>query len=284
MSKVFPIEITNFKIDGGAMFGVVPKILWGKHYPADENNLCNWALRSLLVDDGERVILIDNGFGDKQSEKFMRRYHLNNFKGIDAALAEHGYTTDDITDMVITHLHHDHAGGGVKFNRDKTGYELTFRNARYWVSREHWNWAVNPNQREKDSFLNENLIPMEESGQLHFIEKNGELFPGFDVRIYNGHTLGQVIPFVSFMDKTIVFMADLLPSVAHIPLPYIMSYDIMPMETLKEKEDFLREAAEKDYVLFFQHDLYHECCRIGEAPKGYRAKETFTLKELISSN
>lgn len=284
MKKLFPVEITNFKIDGGAMFGVVPKVLWEKHYPADENNLCNWALRSLLIDDGERVILIDNGFGEKQSEKFMSRFHLNNYKGIHTALSEIGYAAEDVTDMIITHLHYDHCGGGVQFNKEKTGYELTFKNARYWVSREQWDWALNPNQREKDSFLKENLMPMLESGQLHLIEKSGELFPGFEVRLYHGHTLGQVIPFIQFNGSTIVFMADLLPSLAHIPLPYIMSYDIMPMETLKEKESFLREAAENNFVLFFQHDLYNECCTIQEGIKGYRSKDVFTLKEFLSKN
>lgn len=266
------------------MFGVVPKVLWERHYPADENNLCNWALRSLLIDDGERLIMIDNGFGEKQSEKFMSRFHLNNYRGIDGTLSEHGYTTDDITDMVITHLHYDHCGGGVKFNKDKTGYELTFKNARYWVSRSQWEWAMDPNQREKDSFLSENLLPMQESGQLSFIEENGELFPGFEVRIYNGHTKGQVIPFISYYGSTIVFTADLFPSVAHLPLPYIMSYDIMPMETLREKEEFLKEAAGKNYVLFFQHDLYHECCTIEMGVKGYKARETFTLQKFLSKN
>lgn len=284
MKKLFPLNITNFKIDGGSMFGVVPKVLWERHYPADENNLCNWALRSLLIDDGERVILIDNGFGEKQSEKFMSRFHLNNNKGIEASLAEYGYTTDDITDMVITHLHYDHCGGGVKLNKDKTGYELTFNNAKYWVSRSQWEWAMDPNQREKDSFLSENLLPMQESGHLNFIEENRELFPGFEVRIYNGHTKGQVIPFIKNNGSTIVFAADLFPSVAHLPLPYIMSYDIMPMETLREKEEFLKEAAEKNFVLFFQHDLYHECCTIEAGVKGYKAKETFTLKEYLSKN
>ena len=283
MKKLFPLEITNFKIDGGAMFGVVPKVLWERHYPADENNLCNWALRSLLIDDGERVILIDNGFGEKQSEKFMSRFHLNNYKGVDKTLSEAGYTAEDVTDMVITHLHYDHCGGGVKFNKEKTGYELAFKNARYWVSREQWDTAMSPNQREKDSFLKENLLPMLESGQLNFIEKSGELFPGFEVRLYSGHTVGQVIPFIKHKDSTLVFMADLLPSVAHIPLPYIMSYDIMPMETLKEKEAFLKEASENNYILFFQHDLYHECCTIEEGAKGYKAKETFTLKEFLKN-
>jgi glyoxylase-like metal-dependent hydrolase (beta-lactamase superfamily II) len=282
--KLFPVDITNFKIDGGAMFGVVPKILWEKHYPADENNLCNWALRSLLIDNGERVVLIDNGFGEKQSEKFMSRFHLNNYTGLEKSLEKIGYSTDDITDMVITHLHYDHCGGGVKYNSDRTGYELTFKNAKYWVSMDQWEAAMNPNQREKDSFLKENLLPMQESGQLHFIDNSGEIFPGLEVRLYNGHTSGQAIPFIRLNGSTLVFVADLLPSVAHIPLPYIMSYDIMPMETLKEKEAFLKEAAENNYILFLQHDLYHECCTIQEGVKGYRVKDTFTLNEYLSKN
>lgn len=282
MKKIFPLEITNFKIDGGAMFGVIPKVLWEKHYPADEKNLCNWALRSLLVDDGERIILIDNGFGEKQSEKFMSRFYLNNYKGIDAALAEIGYSPDDITDMVITHLHFDHCGGGVKFNKDKTGHELTFKKARYWVSREQWDNAIEPNYREKDTYLKENLLPMIESGQLNFIENNCELFPGFEVRLYHGHTRGQVIPFVKHNGSTLVFMADLIPSVAHLPLLYIMSYDVMPLETLKEKETFLKEAQENNYVLFFQHDLYHECCNVEAGVKGFRVKSKFNLKEYLA--
>jgi glyoxylase-like metal-dependent hydrolase (beta-lactamase superfamily II) len=277
--KLYPLNITNFKIDGGAMFGVVPKVLWEKLYPADEKNLCNWALRSLLIDTGDRRILIDNGFGDKQSEKFMSRFHLNENKGIIKALEEIGYSTDDITDMLVTHLHYDHCGGGVMRNPDGTGYEMTFKNAIYWVGKAQWESAMNPNSREKDSFLTENLIPMEESGKLRFIEKDTRILPFLHVRIYNGHTAGQLIPFIRNQDTTIVFMADLLPSTAHIPLPYIMSYDLRPTETLREKESFLKEAEMNDYVLFFQHDLYNECCTLQETPRGIRAKETFMLRE-----
>jgi glyoxylase-like metal-dependent hydrolase (beta-lactamase superfamily II) len=275
--KLFPVNISNFKIDGGAMFGVIPKVLWEKQYPADENNLCNWALRSLLIDTGDRVVLIDNGFGNKQSDKFMSRFYLNDNVGLEKALAIHGYQTTDITDMLLTHLHYDHCGGGVKLDATGTGYELTFPNARYWVGKAQWESAMNPNKREKDSFLKENLLPMEESGRLNFIEKETELFPGLNLRIYNGHTLGQLVPFITIQGSTLVFAADLFPSVAHIPLPWIMSYDIMPMVTLKEKESFLQEAEKNDYTLFFQHDLYHECCSLNMTPKGVRAKETFPL-------
>lgn len=280
--KLFAVNITNFKVDGGSMFGVVPKVLWEKRYPADENNLCNWALRSLLIDTGERVVLIDNGFGDKQSEKFLNRFHLNENRGLESALGEHGYKTTDITDMLITHLHYDHCGGGVRQADSGTGYELTFPNAVYLVSKTQWENAMNPNSREADSFLSENLMPMQESGQMKLIEKDTAIFPGLQVRIYNGHTAGQLIPFIDSGDSTIVFAADLLPSTAHIPLPYIMSYDVEPILTLREKEEFLDEAERNNYILFFQHDLYHECCTLQRTPGGIRVKETFLLSGRFS--
>ncbi len=275
--KLFPIHITNFKIDGGAMFGVVPKVLWQSKYPADEDNLCNWALRSLLIDTGERVILIDNGYGDKQDKKFFSHVYLNGGDGLEGALKKHGYSFDDITDMVLTHLHSDHCGGGVKFNDDRTGYELTFKHATYWISKPHWEWAMNPNKQEGASFLKENLLPMLESGKLKFIEENTELYPGINLRLYNGHTVGQIIPFINTGKKTVVFVADLIPSTAHIPLVWNMAYDIRPMDMLQEKEDFLNEAAEKNYTLFFQHDLYFECCTVYQTEKGVRVKDTFKL-------
>ena len=275
--KLYPIHISNFKIDGGAMFGVVPKALWQKKYPADENNLCNWALRSLLIDTGERVILIDNGYGDKQSEKFFSHVHLNGGDGLEGALKKHGYSLDDVTDMIVTHLHGDHCGGGVKYNKDRTGFELTFKNAKYWVSKPQWEWAMNPNKQEGAAFLNENLMPMLESGQLHFIEKNTELYPGIQLKLFNGHTVGQIIPFINTGEKTVVFMADLIPSTAHIPLVWNMAYDVRPMDMLEEKETFLKEAVENDYTLFFQHDLYHECAKVHKTEKGVKVKETFDL-------
>ena len=275
--KLFPIHITNFKIDGGAMFGVVPKVLWSKKYPADENNLCNWALRSLLIDTGERVILIDNGYGDKQDEKFFSHVYLNGGDGLEGALKKAGYSFDDVTDMVLTHLHTDHCGGGVKWNNDKTAYELTFKNATYWVSKPQWEWAMNANKQEKAAFLDENLLPMQESGKLKFIESNTELYPGISLRLYNGHTVGQIIPFISTEEKTLVFVADLIPSTAHIPLVWNMAYDVYPMDMLKEKEEFLDEAAENNYTLFFQHDLYNECATVHKTDKGVRVKETFNL-------
>lgn len=276
--KLYPIHITNFKIDGGAMFGVVPKALWQKKYPADENNLCNWALRSLLIDTGDRRILIDNGYGDKQDEKFFRHVHLNGGDGLDGALKKHGYTFDDITDMIITHLHTDHCGGGVKYNQDKTGFEMVFKNATYWVSKPQWEWAMNPNKQEAAAFLEENLIPMQESGQLKFVEKDTELYSGIKLRLYNGHTVGQIIPYINTGKETFVFMADLIPSTAHIPLVWNMAYDVNPMDMLKEKEYFLNEAADNNYTLFFQHDLYNECVRVHKTEKGVRVKESFELK------
>jgi len=276
--KLFPIHITNFKIDGGAMFGVVPKILWQEKYPADENNLCNWALRSLLIDTGERVILIDNGYGDKQSKKFFSHVYLNGGDGLEGALKKHGYSPDDVTDMILTHLHADHCGGGVKYNQERTGFELTFKNATYWVSRPHWEWAMNPNKQEGAAFLKENLLPMLESGNLKFIEKDTELYPGIKLRLYNGHTVGQIIPFINTGNETVVFMADLIPSTAHIPLVWNMAYDVRPMDMLQEKEDFLNEAAENDYTLFFQHDINNECAKVHKMEKGVRVKETFKLR------
>jgi len=275
--KLYPIHITNFKIDGGAMFGVVPKVMWENKYPADEKNLCNWALRSLLIDTGERVILIDNGYGDKQSEKFFSHVYLNGGDGLEGALNKSGNTFDDITDVILTHLHADHCGGGVKYNDDKSGFEMVFKNANYWVSKPHWDSAMNPNKQEGAAFLKENLIPMLESGQLKFIEKDTELYSGINLRLYNGHTVGQIIPFINTGEKTVVFMADLIPSTAHIPLVWNMAYDVRPMDMLREKEDFLNEAVEKKYTLFFQHDLYNECATVQQTEKGVRLKEVFKL-------
>ena len=277
--KLFPVHISDFKLDGGAMFGVVPKILWQKKYPCDENNYCNWALRSLLFDNGKQRIMVDNGYGDKQDEKFFSFVHLHGGLGLEGALEKYGYKPEDITDMVISHLHYDHCGGGVKNSSTGTGFEMVFPNATYWVSKQQWEWALNPNKREAASYLEENILPMQESGQLKFIEYNIELYPGFNVRLYDGHTAGQIIPFISYQDKTVVYMADLIPSSAHINLAWNMSYDVQPLITLKEKEQFLEEAYENDYILFFEHDAYNECCTIEKTKKGYRAKETFTLEE-----
>jgi glyoxylase-like metal-dependent hydrolase (beta-lactamase superfamily II) len=277
---LYPLNTGNLKLDGGAMFGVVPKIMWSKLYPCDDNNLCNWIMRCLLIVDGERKILIDTGIGTKQSEKFFSNYYLNGDSDLDKSLALHGFTVDDITDVILTHLHFDHCGDAIRWNSDKTDYIATFKNATYYIGRKQWDWATNPNNREKASFLKENILPIKEKGRLQLIDQDCELFPGISVRLFYGHTEGQVIPFINYNGKTVVFMADLLPSAAHIPLPYVMSYDTRPLITLEEKEMFLKEAVEKNFILFFEHDLYNECCTVMETEKGVRMKEAFSLVDL----
>ena len=279
--ELYPIETGNFKLDGGAMFGVVPKVLWSKVYPADENNLCNWAMRCLLVVDGDRKVLIDNGIGNKQDERWLRHYYLNGEDSLEKSLGKAGYTTDDITDVIITHMHFDHCGGSVKWNHDKTGYELTFKNATYWTSHKQFDWATHPNHREKASFLKENILPVQESGQLNLIEEEGEFIPNINFKLYDGHTNGQVIPHVKYNGKTVVFMADLMPSSAHIPIPWIMAYDTRPLQTLKDRERFYAEALENDYILFFEHDIYNEAGTIQETEKGVRIKEVGKLCDFI---
>ena len=281
--KLYSIETGNLKLDGGAMFGVVPKSLWQKVYPSDENNLCNWAMRCLLVIDGNRKILIDNGIGDKQNEDFLRHYYLNGDDTLEKSLAKFGYTPDDITDMILTHLHFDHCGGSIKYSPDKTNFELAFKNATYWASKQQYEWAINPNRREGASFLKENILPIEQSGHLKLVEKDTEIFPGIKLELFHGHTEGQIIPVIKTNGKTIAFMADLLPSTAHIPMPWVMAYDTKPLLTFKDKERFYKEAIEGDYILFFEHDIYHECCTIQETKKGVRVKETFKLKD-VSGN
>jgi glyoxylase-like metal-dependent hydrolase (beta-lactamase superfamily II) len=277
---LYPINTGNLKLDGGAMFGVVPKVMWSKLYPCDENNLCNWIMRGLLVVDGERKILIDTGIGTKQSEKFFSNYYLNGNSSLDKSLVSLGLTVDDITDVILTHLHFDHCGDAIRWNNDKTDYVPTFKNATYYISRRQWDWATHPNNREKASFLKENILPIKEKANLQLIEQDCDLFPGISVRLFYGHTDGQVIPFIRYKDKTVVYMADVLPSAAHIPLPYLMSYDTRPLITMEEKEKFLREAVEKNYILFFEHDLYHECCTLEETEKGIRMKEDFRINDL----
>lgn len=274
------IDTGYFKLDGGAMFGVVPKSLWQKTNPADEKNLCTWALRCLLIEDGDRLTLIDNGVGDKQSERFFSHYYLHGDESLERSIKNAGFSPDDITDVFMTHLHFDHCGGGVKVVGDKP--ELTFKNARYWSNKDHWKWALEPNAREKASFLKENLLPIEHSGHLNYVStQNGEHFEQFDLIFVDGHTEKQMIPKIRYRDKIIVFMADLLPSVGHIPLPYIMGYDIRPLLTLKEKDSFLNEAAENDYVLFFEHDPSNECCTVKQTEKGVRLDQVFKLEEIL---
>ncbi|MBZ0243268.1 MAG: MBL fold metallo-hydrolase [Bacteroidales bacterium] len=279
--KLIPIETGNFKLDGGAMFGVVPKVLWQKLYPADENNLCNWAMRCLLVVDGERRILIDNGIGNKQDENWLKHYYLNGDATLEKSLAEAGFKPEDITDMVITHMHFDHCGGSVNYNADKSGFELAFPNATYWTSKQQFEWATHPNRREEASFLKENILPIQESGKLKLIEEEGEYIPNITFKLYNGHTEGQLIPHINYNGKTVVFMADLMPSSAHVPMPWIMAYDTRPLETLKDKERFYAEALANDYVLFLEHDLYNEACTLHDTPKGVRVKAQGKLSEFV---
>ncbi len=279
--KLYPIETGNLKLDGGAMFGVVPKVLWQKAYPCDENNLCNWAMRCLLVVDGDRKILIDNGIGNKQDEKWLSHYYLNGEDTLENSLEKAGYRPEDITDVILTHMHFDHCGGSVAWNADKTGYQLAFPNATYWTSKQQYEWATNPNRREKASFLKENIQPIQESGHLKLIDEEGEFIPNITFKLYNGHTDGQVIPHIHANGKTVVFMADLMPSAAHIPMPWIMAYDTRPLQTLHDKERFYAEALEHNYVLFFEHDLFHEACTLTDTPKGVRVEKAGKLAEFI---
>ncbi|NLN96252.1 MAG: MBL fold metallo-hydrolase [Bacteroidales bacterium] len=276
--QLFAIETGHFKLDGGAMFGVVPKSLWSRTYPADENNLINMSMRCLLVVNGDRKILINNGMGNKNKDKNTLYFHLDDsMVNLKNSLAKHDFSMDSITDVFLTHLHFDHCGGSV--DKDENGnLFLAFPNAEFHVSRQQWEWAINPNKREKPSYPPENLLPMKE--RLNLFEKDGELFPGFKYKIYNGHTMGQAIPFISYNGKTVVFTSDVLPTSAHIPLPYIMSYDIQPLTTLEEKESLLKETIENDLVLFFEHDFYTECCTLESTAKGVKVKEKYTLAEI----
>ena len=279
--NLYTIETGYFKLDGGAMFGVVPKVLWSKTNPADSKNLCSWAMRSLLIEDGNKLILIDNGIGDKQDDKFLKHYYLHGDSSLSKSLKKLGFCFDDITDVFLTHLHFDHCGGSVKWNKDKTDYELTFKNARYWSNSLHWQWAKFPNTREKASFLKDNILPIEQSGHLFFVDKIKEGWSNFDILQVNGHTEAQMIPHIKYKDTVIVFAADLLPSIGHIPLPYVMGYDTRPLLTLSEKKDFLDKAVKHNYVIFLQHDYQNECCTLKLTDKGVRLDRTFRLQEIL---
>lgn len=277
--NVYSINTGYFKLDGGAMFGVVPKSIWNNINPADENNLCSWALRCLLIEDGNRLTLIDNGIGDKQNEKFFSHYYLHGDDSLDKSLAAHGFSKDDITDVILTHLHFDHCGGSII----REGEKLlpAFKHAVYWSNARHWKWATEPNDREKASFLIENILPIKESGQLKFIESEGQHFPdNIVIRQVFGHTEAMMLPQISYKGKTILYMADLLPSAGHIPIPYIMGYDMFPLTTLNEKKSFLLEALQNDYILFFEHDPKIECCNLQMTDKGIRMKDRFLLSEI----
>jgi glyoxylase-like metal-dependent hydrolase (beta-lactamase superfamily II) len=279
--KLYSVNTGYFKLDGGAMFGVVPKSIWNKLNPADENNMCNWAMRSLLIEDGNKLILIDNGMGDKQDEKFFGHYFLNGEDTLDRSLSKYGFNKDDITDVILTHLHFDHCGGSIKKEADKL--IPAFKNATFWSNEKHWKWATEPNDREKASFLKENILPIEQSGQLKFAEvKDGEkiITENISLKFVNGHTEAMMLPVIQYKDKTIVYMADLLPAVCHIPLPYVMAYDMFPLTTLNEKKSFLKEALENNYILFFEHDPTIECCNLQLTEKGIRQKDIFTIDEV----
>jgi glyoxylase-like metal-dependent hydrolase (beta-lactamase superfamily II) len=285
--KLYTVNTGYFKLDGGAMFGVVPKSIWNKINPSDENNMCNWALRCLLIEDGNRLILVDNGIGDKQDEKFFSYYYLHGGETLDASLAKHGFSKDDITDVFLTHLHFDHCGGSIVRERDNL--VPAFKNAIYWSNQEHWNWSVHPNEREKASFLKENILPIQGSGQLKFITTDpfsenrlGQTPFGenISIRFASGHTQAMMLPQIKYKNKTIVFMGDLLPSAGHIPLPYVMAYDMFPLTTLQEKKSFLQEAVENNYMLFFEHDPQIECCDLQMTEKGIRLKNSFKLQDI----
>ncbi|MBJ6119969.1 MBL fold metallo-hydrolase [Pontibacter sp. BT310] len=279
--KLHVIDTGFFKLDGGAMFGVVPKTLWQRTNPADENNLCTWAMRCLLIEDGDRLILIDNGIGDKQDARFFSHYYLHGDASLQSSLKAAGFAPEDVTDMFLTHLHFDHCGGGVKYKNDKQELELVFPNATYWSNDDHWKWATEPNPREKASFLKENILPMQESGHLKFIDPDQPSpIPQFDLIYVNGHTDKMMLPVINYKDHKLVYMADLLPSVGHIPLPYVMGYDTRPLLTMEEKAAFLDKAAEENYILFFEHDAVNECCTVQQTEKGVRLKDTFSLKEI----
>ena len=280
--KIHPIETGNFKLDGGAMFGVVPKTIWQKTNPADARNLIDMSMRCMLIEDGKRLILIDTGLGSKQSDKFFGYYHLFGNFSLESSLAKHGFHRDDITDVFLTHLHFDHCGGVIEWNSQKTLLQPAFKNAKFWSNDNHWKWASEPNPREKASFLKENINPIRESGQLNFITNNSLEQIGFNVLFMDGHTEKQMLPKLSYQGKTIVFMADLLPTIGHIPLPYVMGYDTRPLLTIKEKAIFLKEAADNNYYLFLEHDAYNEICTVQHTEKGVRLKETHKFTDIFN--
>ena len=278
--ELFTVDTGFFKLDGGAMFGVVPKSIWSRTNPSDENNLCNWAMRCLLVSDGDRLVLIDNGIGDKQDARFFSHYYLHGEASLAKSLQQLGVHPTDITDVFLTHLHFDHCGGSVKYGSHGQ-YELTFSRATYWSNEDHWNWATVPNPREKASFLEENILPLQEHGAIKFLElAKKSFFPGFDFLTMDGHTDKQMLPKIQYKGRTLIFMADLLPSVGHLPLAYVMGYDTRPLLTIQEKQLFLEEAAQEQYVLFLEHDSVHECCTVKMTEKGVRVDQTFRLDEL----
>jgi glyoxylase-like metal-dependent hydrolase (beta-lactamase superfamily II) len=279
------IETGNFKLDGGAMFGVVPKSLWQKVYPADENNMCNLSLRALYIEDDNRKIIVDTGLGQKQDEKFFGYYYLNGDHSLDKSLLQKGIDKSDITDVLLTHLHFDHCGGAVEYDEKNRTYRTAFPNATYRCSKDQWNWAMKPNHREKSSYLKENIIPLSDSGQLKLFEQGFNLTPNIRIRLYNGHTGGLAVPFIRYQDRIIVYVADLIPTSAHIPLSWICGFDTRPLVSLEEKEKFLDEAYQKNYVLFFEHDVSTVCCTLQKTEKGIRIKNSAkAISELLEKH
>ncbi|QXP73213.1 MBL fold metallo-hydrolase [Tenacibaculum sp. AHE15PA] len=280
--RIYPIETGNFKLDGGAMFGVVPKAIWQKTNPADDKNMISMGMRCMLIEDGDRLTLIDTGIGNKQSDKFFGYYYMFGDFSLDVSLAKYGFHRDDITDVFLTHLHFDHCGGVIQWNNDRTGFMPAFKNAKVWSNENHWQWAIEPNAREKASFLKENIQPIKENGQLNFINKNSQNQVGFDVLFMDGHTEKQMLPKIQYQGKTVVFMADLLPTAGHIPLPYVMGYDTRPLLTLQEKEIFLKEAADKEFYLFLEHDAYNELITVKHTEKGVRLNESYNFTDIFN--
>lgn len=276
--KLYSIDTGYFKLDGGAMFGVVPKSIWQRTNPADANNLCTWANRLLLIEDGDRITLVDTALGDKQDDKFFSHYYLHGEDTLDKSLAKYGFHRSDITDVFLTHLHFDHCGGAIVREGDKL--VPAFKNAHFWSNEQHWDWAVNPNPREKASFLKENILPIQESGQLKFLKEGEAYDEHIDVRYAFGHTEAMMLPQISYKGKTILYMADLLPSVGHIPLPYVMSYDVRPLTTMEERQSYWQEIVDREYILFFEHDAVNECCTLQHTEKGIRVKDIFKLSEI----
>ena len=279
--KIHLFNIANFKVDGGAMFGVVPKVLWSRVYKSDENNLITLSLRSLVIEAEGHVILVDAGWGDKQDEKFFRHVHLHGGEGLTEGLKSRGYEPEDITDVFLTHLHADHCGGCFKNKPEGNGYEPVFPEAACHVSRTQWEWALKNNIREADAFLEENYLPMSHSGRLNLVDEEEELFEGFSVRLCYGHTPGLMIPVIKYKDKTLVYTGDLIPTAAHLSLIWNMSYDIESLKTIEEKENILTESLENNYILVFQHDDQTECCTLEMTPKGIRARDKFQFSNIL---